>query len=110
VQNYLLMSHVAALRAILRRHAKDIPADAVGEMLGESHYQVCRTLTAALERHGVTAPAPALAPLTQANESWKVPGWPGWPLVQRRIRLLQADADKIIVHSEAIVRNVEASA
>jgi len=110
VQNYLLMSHVAALRAILRRHVKDIPADAVGEMLGDSHYQVCRALTAALERHGVTAPAPAFAPLPGANDGWTVPGWPGWPLVQRRIRLLQADADKIIVHSEAIVRNVEAGA
>jgi hypothetical protein len=32
--------------------------------------------------------------------------WSGWPLVQRRIRLLQADAVKIIVHSEAILRDV----
>jgi hypothetical protein len=30
-------------------------------------------------------------------------------VVQRRIRLLQADADKIIVHSEAIVHNVSAN-
>jgi len=132
VQNYLLVAHVAALRAILRRHVKDIPADAVGAMLGRSHYDVCRTLGAALARHAAPLPAtpiaasasPAVAPspaaataagspsgaargLAPATPSgWTVPGWPGWPLVQRRIRLLQADADKIIVHSEAIVRNV----
>jgi hypothetical protein len=39
-------------------------------------------------------------------EGKSVTVWPGSPLVQRRIRLLQADADKIIVHSEAIVHNV----
>jgi hypothetical protein len=32
--------------------------------------------------------------------------WSGWPLVQRRIRLLQADAVKIIVHREAILRDI----
>jgi hypothetical protein len=32
--------------------------------------------------------------------------WPGWPVVQRRVRLRHADAEKILVHSEAIERNV----
>jgi uncharacterized membrane protein YccC len=104
VQNYLLVAHVAALRAILRRHVRDIPSDAVNAMLDTSHASVCRTLTVALSRHtGATPPA---APLRREPAAEPDVAWSGWPLVQRRIRLLQADADKIIVHSEAIVRNV----
>lgn len=105
VQNYLLVAHVAALRAILRRHVKDIPADVVNVMLKESHSQVCRTLSRALEQHGgvPAAPLPPAGPTAAADVAV---AWTGWPLVQRRIRLLQADADKIIVHSEAILRNV----
>jgi uncharacterized membrane protein YccC len=112
VQNYLLVAHVAALRAILRRHVKDIPADEVSAMLAQSHQQIYGTLGAALARHGGSNSAAPHAIATDATApvadggGWTVPGWPGWPLVQRRIRLLQADADKIIVHSEAIVRNV----
>jgi len=106
VQNYLLVAHVAALRAILRRHVKDIPAGEVNAMLTQSHTQVCRTLTEALARHGAEA-APAALPrvAAEAPAPASIP-WPGWPLVQRRIRLLQADAEKIIIHSEAIERNV----
>jgi uncharacterized membrane protein YccC len=116
VQNYLLVAHVAALRAILRRHVKDIPADAVNAMLAHSHAQVFHTLSRALAQHGQpmsplpaqpTQPAPQPAAETGAQTAV---AWSGWPVVQRRIRLLQADADKIIVHSEAIVRNVSISA
>ena len=104
VQNYLLVAHVAALRAILRRHVRDIPSDAVNAMLDTSHASVCRTLSVALSRHtGATPPA---APLRREPVTEPEVAWSGWPLVQRRIRLLQADADKIIVHSEAIVRTV----
>lgn len=109
VQNYLLVAHVAALRAILRRHVKDIPADAVNAMLAHSHAQVFHTLSRALAQHGQPLsplPAPAAAPAAAQTAVT----WSGWPVVQRRIRLLQADADKIIVHSEAIVRNVSISA
>jgi uncharacterized membrane protein YccC len=105
VQNYLLVAHVAALRAILRRHTKELPTASVNAMLSESHDQVVRILTRALAPQGNTAmmmAAPAAAPSTDGTS---VP-WSGWPLVQRRIRLLQADAVKIIVHSEAIVRDV----
>lgn len=106
VQNYLLVAHVAALRSILRRHANELPAGAVNAMLARSHAQVCRTLSHALSQHGQqvhVAPRPdeEAAALSPAEVAWS-----GWPLVQRRIRLLQADADKIIVHSEAIVRDV----
>ncbi|MFM9437987.1 putative membrane protein YccC [Janthinobacterium sp. CG_23.3] len=107
VQNYLLVAHVAALRSILLRHAKALPREAVNAMLARSHGAVCRTLSSALAAPTAptAAPAPAPAapgssPLARADDA----GWSGWPLVQRRIRLLQADADKIIVHSAAIVQ------
>ncbi|NGZ88207.1 FUSC family protein [Duganella aceris] len=108
VQNYLLVAHVAALRAILRRHAKELPAGPVNAMLGESHEQVVGVLTQALAPQAAHARRPgadALATAATTADTSSVP-WSGWPLVQRRIRLLQADAVKIIVHSEAIVRNV----
>ncbi|MRV75391.1 FUSC family protein [Duganella sp. FT92W] len=108
VQNYLLVAHVAALRAILRRHVNEIPANAINALLEHSHAQVCKPLARALAPHGghsgnasdavPSAAAPALPGDAVA--------WSGWPLVQRRIHLLQADAEKIIVHSEAIGRNV----
>ncbi|MES2259849.1 MAG: FUSC family membrane protein [Pseudomonadota bacterium] len=119
VQNYLLVAHVAALRAILRRHARDIPADEVNAMLAHSHVRVCGTLRQALARH--EQPGLEWRAATELDEAATTPtsrapdateqspvAWQGWPLVQRRIRLLQADADKIIVHSVAIVRNVVA--
>ncbi|PHV05149.1 hypothetical protein CSQ96_22210 [Janthinobacterium sp. BJB412] len=107
VQNYLLVAHVAALRSILRRHAKELPVAAVNAMLEHSHDQVCRILARALQQHGQTV---ALPPHSGADAATAAPTpqvpWSGWPLVQRRIRLLQADADKIIIHSQAIVRDV----
>lgn len=109
VQNYLLVAHVAALRAILRRHVKDIPAREVNRMLAASHVQVCRSLADALAKHGVQAPLPNLAEDLAWSETIAPAGsvdWPGWPVVQRRVRLLHADAEKILVHSAAIERNV----
>jgi uncharacterized membrane protein YccC len=105
VQNYLLVAHVAALRSILGRHASQLPVAPVNALLGHSHTQVCLTLSRALEqldnKATISAPlaAPAAPPVSEVD-------WSGWPLVKRRIRLLQADADKIVVHSAAIVHIV----
>ena len=105
VQNYLLVAHVAALRSILGRHASQLPVTPVNALLSHSHTQVCLTLSRALEqlddKAAISAPlaAPAAPPVSDV-------AWSGWPLVQRRIRLLQADADKIVVHSAAIVHIV----
>lgn len=105
VQNYLLVAHVAALRSILGRHASALPAAPVNALLTHSHTQVCKTLSRALDqldnKAAISAPQPALPAPAVADVSWS-----GWPLVQRRIRLLQADADKIVVHSAAIVHIV----
>ena len=105
VQNYLLVAHVAALRSILGRHASQLPVAPVNALLGHSHTQVCLTLSRALDqldnKAAISAPlaAPAAPPVSEVD-------WSGWPLVKRRIRLLQADADKIVVHSAAIVHIV----
>ncbi|STR25434.1 Inner membrane protein yccS [Janthinobacterium lividum] len=105
VQNYLLVAHVAALRSILGRHASQLPVAPVNALLGHSHTQVCLTLSRALDqldnKVAISAPlaAPAAPPVSEVD-------WSGWPLVKRRIRLLQADADKIVVHSAAIVHIV----
>ncbi|AQR71595.1 hypothetical protein BZG29_27145 [Janthinobacterium sp. LM6] len=105
VQNYLLVAHVAALRSILGRHASQLPVAPVNALLSHSHTQVCLTLSRALEqldnKAAISAPlaAPAAPPVSDV-------AWSGWPLVQRRIRLLQADADKIVIHSAAIVHIV----
>ncbi|HAT31218.1 MAG TPA: hypothetical protein DCW29_10315 [Janthinobacterium sp.] len=99
VQNYLLVAHVAALRAILLRHAKDLPAAEVNQMLAASHLRICATLAQAIRGQGGAPELPAPMPV-QAHAA----DWSGWPLVRRRVRLLQADADKIIVHSAAIAQ------
>jgi len=105
VQNYLLVAHVAALRSILGRHASQLPVAPVNALLSHSHTQVCLTLSRALEqlddKAAISAPlaAPAAPPVSDV-------AWSGWPPVKRRIRLLQADADKIVVHSAAIVHIV----
>ncbi|WP_454776607.1 FUSC family membrane protein [Janthinobacterium tructae] len=105
VQNYLLVAHVAALRSILGRHASQLPVAPVNALLSHSHTQVCLTLSRALEqlddKAAISAPlaAPAAPPVSDV-------AWSGWPLVKRRIRLLQADADKIVIHSAAIVHIV----
>ena len=105
VQNYLLVAHVAALRSILGRHASQLPVAPVNALLGHSHTQVCLTLSRALDqlddKAAISAPLAAAAapPVSEVD-------WSGWPLVKRRIRLLQADADKIVVHSAAIVHIV----
>lgn len=105
VQNYLLVAHVAALRSILGRHASQLPVAPVNALLGHSHTQVCLTLSRALEqlddKAAISAPLAASAAPPVSDVAWS-----GWPLVQRRIRLLQADADKIVVHSAAIVHIV----
>lgn len=105
VQNYLLVAHVAALRSILGRHASQLPVAPVNALLGNSHTQVCLTLSRALDqldnKTAISAPLPT-PPAPPVSDV----AWSGWLLVKRRIRLLQADADKIVIHSAAIVHIV----
>jgi uncharacterized membrane protein YccC len=111
VQNYLLMAHVAALRAIVRRHTREMPVAAFNAMLAESHDQVVEVLAAAHDAAGQAGEhalmsASTLSAQTAAAQAAALVPWSGWPLVQRRIRLLQADAVQIIVHRAAILRDI----
>ena len=96
---------MAALRSILGRHASQLPVAPVNALLGHSHTQVCLTLSRALdqldEKNAISAPQASAAAPPVSDVAWS-----GWPLVKRRIRLLQADADKIVIHSAAIVHIV----
>lgn len=113
VQNYLVVSHVAAIRLLLRRHAQGIPRNPVNGILQHTGNQVVGTLVraqAALGEEGnspsfdaletVESPATALV----VDESDDAAAWSGWNRLQRRTRLLLADSRKIAVRSAAIGR------
>ncbi len=111
VQNYLIVAHVAALRILLRRRAKDLPKSLVDAWLQQTCAQVgegmadlqhkLKTLLPQLasdqqiERTVLSLPEPA-APTANA--------WSGWELLHRRLALLRVDADKISAHGMAIGR------
>lgn len=111
VQNYLIVAHVAALRVLLRRHATNMPKELVDAMLLQSCTQVQNGLTALSSKLKTLLPrladskqterivlsAPTAAPPTAS-------AWSGWDLLQRRLSLLRADADKISMHGMAIGR------
>jgi len=61
------------------------------------------TMTMALQPGTESAIDAALDPAAEGPER---PNWQGWPLLERRVRLLQADADRIAVHGNAIRRSV----
>ncbi|MFC5513697.1 FUSC family membrane protein [Massilia jejuensis] len=92
VQNYLLLAHVAALRLLLQRYPDNLPSREVGAALERSFAEVKSGLGAA------PAAAPALAP----GETTWIAQWPGWALLQRRLRLLEADAAQVAQSAAAI--------
>ena len=91
VQNYLLVSHVAALRLLLQRYKDDLPRTDVNAALAHACEQVRARLGSA---PGATADAPA--------GSAAAAHWPGWAPLQRRLRLLLEDADQLALASRAI--------
>ncbi len=82
VQNYLLVSHMAALRLLLQRYRDDLPRAQVNAALQEACDRVRSSL-------GSEAPAVAAAAAAPA------PQWPGWAPLQRRLGLLLQDADQL---------------
>jgi uncharacterized membrane protein YccC len=115
VQNYLLVAHVAALRLLLRRHASDLPKAVVNARLQQTCTQVWNTLS------DVERSLKILMPLLAASNGKQpetprpsapvpvpaAPGagaWSGWSLLQRRLSLLQTDADQIATRGVLIGR------
>jgi uncharacterized membrane protein YccC len=92
VQNYLLVAHMAALRLLLQRHAEGMPR-AEAEAALDGAFAAVRASLAS------TAPAPDAEADGPASAS---AAWPGWTPLQRRLRLLQQDADEVALASRAI--------
>jgi uncharacterized membrane protein YccC len=87
LQNYLVAAQMAAIRLLLRNHAEALPRDAVNAWLQQACDATASLLDAALHaRDAGAAPAPE-APAAAEQTSWS-----GWKPLQRRIRLLLADA------------------
>ena len=92
VQNYLLVSHMAALRLLLQRYRENMPAQEVEAALENMFAEVRASLGAALPGTSATA---------AAQTTW-IAQWPGWAPLQRRLRLLQQDAAQVARSRTAI--------
>lgn len=103
VQNYLLVSHFAALRLLLQRHKEGLPQEAVNAVLEQVCNQVHATLTLAQRMLGPCAAPPAAPPaMAAAAVSPEAQPWSGWAPLHRRVRLLMQDAGEIAVASSHI--------
>lgn len=92
VQNYLLVSHIAALRLLLQRYKEGMPRAEVNAVIDQACHEV-RT------RLGSAAPDAA----GSTHDSTSAPAnWPGWAPLQRRLKLLLQDADQLAVARSAI--------
>ncbi|MDP3669491.1 MAG: FUSC family membrane protein [Telluria sp.] len=112
VQNYLLVSHFAALRLLLQRHKEGLPREAVNAVLDQVCGQVQGALTQARQALGAVAPGkePAHGATGVAIPATQAPGWSGWPVLQRRVGLLLQDAADIALASRPIGDALERAA
>jgi uncharacterized membrane protein YccC len=95
VQNYVLVSHIAALRLLLQRYDEGLPQREVGAVLEGAFSRLRSSLQGEPKRTAATAGETAYAMGT-------APEWQGWAPLQRRVRLLQQDADELSLSSRAI--------
>jgi uncharacterized membrane protein YccC len=93
VQNYLLVAHVAAVRLLLQRYAEHMPRAQVEAAL-EQMFGALRV------RLGMAAPAAGAGP-SRERMAPAAP-WAGWVPLQRRLKLLQQDAEQVALGSVAI--------
>ncbi len=112
VRSYLVAAHVAALRLLWRRHPHGMPRETVNEMLQQTFDRIAARLATAeqvldgkevipLEVAGAAVvPAAPAAPVADAE-------WSGWKFLPRRLGLLQEDADRIVLRSLAIARELK---
>jgi uncharacterized membrane protein YccC len=111
VENYLVVSHVAAIRLLLRRHAEGLPKESVDAILQQVSARVGNMLDQA--QRLLDNPPPLQSEAAEIKPSHDdVAGqehlaWSGWQLLQRRCKMLQADADKIVARSAALGRELQ---
>jgi hypothetical protein len=82
---------MAALRLLLQRYADNLPRAEVEAALGHAFARLRSTLGAA--QGELAAP--------HGSTTW-IAAWPGWAPLQRRLRLLQQDAEQVAVCHGAI--------
>ena len=92
VQNYLLVAHMAALRLLMQRYSEGMPRAAVAAAIDGALARVRSSLESAPEATSADSDS-----LTTPVEQW-----PGWAPLQRRLRLLQLDADQVALANQAI--------
>ncbi|MDB5764667.1 MAG: protein of unknown function YccS/YhfK [Herminiimonas sp.] len=109
VQNYLVVAHVAAIRFLLRRHTEGLPQESVNAVLQQVSGTVWNKLAQAQQALDALTPAGDMQ-RKKADPSIPVPvteettAWPGWLPLQRRTKLLYADAEQIAFRSLIIGR------
>jgi hypothetical protein len=88
LQNYLVAAQMAAIRLLLRNHEEDLPREAVNAWLQRACDATTQQLEAALRTQAATpAAAPDATDIAEVASAWS-----GWKPLQRRTRLLLADA------------------
>jgi uncharacterized membrane protein YccC len=92
VQNYLLVSHIAALRLLLQRYKDGLPRAEVNAAIDHACHEV-------RSRLGSTPPE---APPEWPAGTSAAANWAGWAPLQRRLTLLLQDADQLAVARGAI--------
>jgi hypothetical protein len=112
VQNYLVVAHIAAIRLLLRRHTEKLPHESVNVILQQACEKVWNTLAQAQQTLDALTPRSTEIGVQEKTIVMHAPPssiqgnieWSGWLLLQRRTRMLHADADKIAIRSAAIGR------
>jgi len=115
VENYLVVSHVAAIRLLLRRHAEGLPKESVDGILQQVSARIGKMLDQAQRLLDNPPPLqsetaeikPSHDDVTGRFAGTEHAGWSGWQLLQRRCKMLQADADKIVARSAALGRELQ---
>ena len=111
VQNYLIATHVAALRILLRRHVKDMPKDQVDALLQQACADVCNSMFGL--QHALKVLLPQLVEdkssgkaltATSITATAADSAWSGWALLRRRLGMLHDDAQRITTHGLSVGR------
>jgi uncharacterized membrane protein YccC len=102
LQNYLVASQIAAIRLLLRNHAKALPRDAVNHWLEQACDQTCGMLDQA--RRALDSGLPSNLAEHTMSEVDANSNWTGWQPLQRRTRLLEEDVKQITVRAALIAR------
>jgi uncharacterized membrane protein YccC len=109
VQNYLMVAHIAALRILFQRHREGLPREAANAALDALFSKAHDALAGAKQALvRSSAQEPGAVNAAEGGGAIASPSaaasWTGWPFLQRRAKLLYADAAQL-AHSSAAIGN-----